>query len=411
MRQRDAFAVAARPGDKLVGDVADRRVAPSDAGSTVAATAWSVATASGVSSRGCAKSLTDRTAGRRRASLTLQQRASFHVHLRVGLQESRAEPDIVKRCKRCMSSCPRGDASSPATCPPCRSKSPASVRFAAPAATPTATIISAATSRCARSATSRARSSSTACSPSSIACGRCTCRSSAASRWSAIRELNTLLPILSARGIHVQLVTSAVREIPAEWRSHRPPLDRGLDRRPAAGARRAPQAGDLRPHPEAHRRAQHHRALHGHAPAGEPTRLSRRVPASSGRRSTEVEKIWMSLYTPQVGEVSDERLRPADRERVVADLLALRQRYPKLALPKGLIEVYANPPDVAGRVRLRADDDDDLGRLQDADHAVPVRRQRPTAATAAASRRPVWPPSRATAVRASSRSGRSSTDR
>src|SRR5262249_50864729 len=32
------------------------------------------------------------------------------------------------------------------------------------------------------------------------------------------RELNTLLPILSERGIHVQLVTSAVREVPAEWR-------------------------------------------------------------------------------------------------------------------------------------------------------------------------------------------------
>ncbi len=29
------------------------------------------------------------------------------------------------------------------------------------------------------------------------------------------RELETLLPILSKRGIHVQLVTSAVREIPA----------------------------------------------------------------------------------------------------------------------------------------------------------------------------------------------------
>src|SRR5205814_4816073 len=59
----------------------------------------------------------------------------------------------------------------------------------------------------------------------------------------------------------------------------------------------------------------------------------------------EVEKIWVSLYTPQVGEISDERLRPADRQRVVADLLALRLRYPKLALPKGLIEVYADPPE------------------------------------------------------------------
>src|SRR5262249_39561495 len=58
----------------------------------------------------------------------------------------------------------------------------------------------------------------------------------------------------------------------------------------------------------------------------------------------EVEKLWYSLYTPQIGEVSDERLRPDDRARVVNDLMALRLRYPKLALPKGLLEVYAEPP-------------------------------------------------------------------
>src|SRR5262245_10357909 len=32
------------------------------------------------------------------------------------------------------------------------------------------------------------------------------------------RELNELLPVLSKRGIYVQVVTSAVREIPPEWR-------------------------------------------------------------------------------------------------------------------------------------------------------------------------------------------------
>jgi len=32
------------------------------------------------------------------------------------------------------------------------------------------------------------------------------------------KELNTLLPILSKRGLHVQVVTSAVRQIPEEWR-------------------------------------------------------------------------------------------------------------------------------------------------------------------------------------------------
>jgi hypothetical protein len=57
-----------------------------------------------------------------------------------------------------------------------------------------------------------------------------------------------------------------------------------------------------------------------------------------------VEKIWFSLYTPQVGEVSDERLRPADRERVIADMRGLRVRYKKLVLPEGMINVYADPP-------------------------------------------------------------------
>ena len=31
----------------------------------------------------------------------------------------------------------------------------------------------------------------------------------------------------------------------------------------------------------------------------------------------EVRKIWISLYTPQIGELSEERLTPADRRRVV----------------------------------------------------------------------------------------------
>ena len=59
----------------------------------------------------------------------------------------------------------------------------------------------------------------------------------------------------------------------------------------------------------------------------------------------EVEKIWISLYTPQVGETSAERLGSADRHRVVDDLLALRLRHPKFDVPQGLIEAYATPPD------------------------------------------------------------------
>ena len=42
--------------------------------------------------------------------------------------------------------------------------------------------------------------------------------------------------------------------------------------------------------------------------------------------------------------MSDERLRPEDRARVVAELMHLRRRFPKLRMPEGLIQVYAEPP-------------------------------------------------------------------
>ena len=57
-----------------------------------------------------------------------------------------------------------------------------------------------------------------------------------------------------------------------------------------------------------------------------------------------VKRILMSLYTPQVGEVSTERLTAADRSRVVSNLLTLRAQFPKLAMPRALVEVYGAPP-------------------------------------------------------------------
>jgi hypothetical protein len=57
----------------------------------------------------------------------------------------------------------------------------------------------------------------------------------------------------------------------------------------------------------------------------------------------EIEKIWMSLYTPQLGEASDERLRPSDRRQVIHDLLALRLRY-RAADQRGNLAVYEAPP-------------------------------------------------------------------
>jgi MoaA/NifB/PqqE/SkfB family radical SAM enzyme len=158
------------------------------------------------------------------------------------------------------------------------------------------------------------------------------------------KELNTLLPILSARGLHVQLVTSAVREIPAEWRGlKRLSIVVSIDGlQPEHDARRTPATYErILKHIAGHTITVH--CTITRQQVNRAGYLDEFLKFWSNRQ--EVQKIWMSLYTPQVGEVSDERLRPADREHVVADLLALRQRYPKLALPQGLIEVYANPPD------------------------------------------------------------------
>ena len=157
------------------------------------------------------------------------------------------------------------------------------------------------------------------------------------------RELSVLLPLLSRRRIHVQLVTSAVRDIPEAWR--------GLDRlkivvsvdglQPEHDARRAPATYDrILKHI-----AGHHITVHctvTRQQVNRPGYLEEFIRFWSMR--AEAGTIWMSLYTPQIGEISAERLSAADRERVVADLLALRLRYPKLRMPKELIEVYANPP-------------------------------------------------------------------
>jgi MoaA/NifB/PqqE/SkfB family radical SAM enzyme len=158
------------------------------------------------------------------------------------------------------------------------------------------------------------------------------------------RELNTLLPLLSKRRIYVQLVTSAVRELPLAWR--------GIPRLSIVVSIDGLQPEhDLRRTPATYDRILKHIAGHSitvhctitRQQVNRPGYLEEFLQVWSPR--TEVEKVWFSLYTPQVGECSAERLLPADRLQVVNDLLALRLRYPKLTLPKELIEMFATPPE------------------------------------------------------------------
>jgi len=157
------------------------------------------------------------------------------------------------------------------------------------------------------------------------------------------RELGIILPQLAERRIHAQLVTSAVREIPREWHGlFRLSIVVSIDGlQPEHDARRTPATYDrILKHIVGHRITVHCTVTRQQV--NRPGYLEEFTRIWSAR--PEVEKIWMSLYTPQLGEQSEERLRPEDRMRVVDDLMALRLRYPKLFAPKGLLDVYANPP-------------------------------------------------------------------
>jgi MoaA/NifB/PqqE/SkfB family radical SAM enzyme len=158
------------------------------------------------------------------------------------------------------------------------------------------------------------------------------------------KELNAILPLLARRRIHTQIVTSAVREIPKEWASL-PKLTISVSvdgLQPEHDVRRTPATYErILKHIIGHQIVVHCTVTRQQVTR--PGYLEEFLRFWSAR--TEVRKIWISLYTPQIGELSAERLLPADRAQVVADLKALRMKYPKLEAPIGLIDAYAHPPD------------------------------------------------------------------
>ena len=157
------------------------------------------------------------------------------------------------------------------------------------------------------------------------------------------RELNQILPRLQATGVYTQLVTSAVRPIPVEWaKLPRLMMVVSIDGlAPEHDVRRAPATYD--------RILKH---IKGHQVTVHCTVTRQQVRREGYLEeflrfwsdNEDTRQIWVSLYTPQVGEASDERLTADDRQRVVAALMTLRHGYPKLRMPEGLIKVYAEPP-------------------------------------------------------------------
>jgi MoaA/NifB/PqqE/SkfB family radical SAM enzyme len=160
------------------------------------------------------------------------------------------------------------------------------------------------------------------------------------------RELNVLLPKLADQGVYTQLVTSAVRPIPIEWAAlRRLQIVVSIDGlQPEHDVRRTPATYDrILKHIKGHQVTVHCTVTRQQI---RPGYLGEFIDYWS--KNPDTSQIWVSLYTPQIGEVSDERLTDRDRKRVVADLLELRRKYPKLQMPEGMINVYATPPATPG---------------------------------------------------------------
>jgi sulfatase maturation enzyme AslB (radical SAM superfamily) len=157
------------------------------------------------------------------------------------------------------------------------------------------------------------------------------------------RELDTILPQLDRMGVEVQLVTSAVRPVPIAWRSiqclHLVVSVDGL----AAdhNVRRAPATYDrILKNIAGHRLNVHCTVTR--PMVGKPGYFAEFASFWSERE--EIRRIWFSLYTPQEGEQSAERLRPEDRQAALGELASLRTRFPKIELPDRVLDGYYQAP-------------------------------------------------------------------
>ncbi len=157
------------------------------------------------------------------------------------------------------------------------------------------------------------------------------------------RELEVLIPQINERGIHTQLVTSAFRVIPAEWKNiSRLNIVVSIDGlQPEHDVRRAP--------------ATYERILKNIADAKITihSTITSQIAARTGYLEAflkfwcprpEINKVWFSLFTPQRGATDAEILTPEQRAFVVQDLLRLREIYPKLDMHDSLIREILSPP-------------------------------------------------------------------
>ncbi len=157
------------------------------------------------------------------------------------------------------------------------------------------------------------------------------------------RELSRILPALSELGVYTLVVTSAVIPIPPEWMKI-PRL------RVAVSVDGLPEHHDIRRKPATYERILKNMKgceVNVHwtitrPMLARPSYLEEYVSYWSAR--PEVNRIWVSVYTPQVGEHSLEILTPEDRSALARQLPSLCRQYPKLLTTEGIARAIVHPP-------------------------------------------------------------------
>jgi MoaA/NifB/PqqE/SkfB family radical SAM enzyme len=157
------------------------------------------------------------------------------------------------------------------------------------------------------------------------------------------RELEVLVPQLIERGIHVQVVTSAFRVIPHAWASmdHMNVVVSIDGLQPEHDVRRKPATYDRILKSIAGAKITVHCTVTAQM-VDRPGYLDEFTAFWNSR--DEVQKIWFSLFTPQMGADLPEILSREQRRRVVEELIDIRAKYPKVDLPPSVARQYLKPP-------------------------------------------------------------------
>jgi MoaA/NifB/PqqE/SkfB family radical SAM enzyme len=157
------------------------------------------------------------------------------------------------------------------------------------------------------------------------------------------RELQVLVPELIRRGIYVQVVTSAFREIPRDWANMaRLKVVVSIDGlQPEHDQRRKPATYDRILKNVAGNRITVHCTVTS-AMLKRPTYVQEFLDFWSRRE--EVQQIWISIFTPQLGSDLPETPTPDERDFLVRELLRLQPLYPKLDMKEDMIRQFASPP-------------------------------------------------------------------